>query len=386
MLIGIDEVFIAEGSHLRGMGEDERAKNLGKSYFILRCLLGLGVFAVSQSAEYVFGSVYSKDILHLLSVYGWIFLLMPFERLIGYDNATQKKFRKQALYQLVQEGVRVLIVFSLFFKSQLSAFTLILSLLGSMLAVNIIFAPRVLAVYWRAAHDISIAWSFIKKMGPWVIAQKLMRQGEKNLRPFIIQSVLGREAVAIWSFVEKVYTYVASVFPIDDVLMPMVASDRSDRTRLREILYRGIRYTVPFYTAASVLVAVCAKPIAQIAFPQYLQAIPSVYVICAYIPFIGVAYILTSYYVSHQEQRRAFWLVAFRLCLMAIILPISCAFFGPMGVAIEFVISVSVYNMLRLKTLLATFPELQTTSKAFFTIDDTDRAFFKRLHYFFRKK
>jgi O-antigen/teichoic acid export membrane protein len=223
-------------------------------------------------------------------------------------------------------------------------------------------------------------------MGPWVIAQKLLRQGEKNLRPFIIQSVLGREAVAIWSFVEKVYTYVASVFPIDDVLMPMVAGDRSDRMRLREILYRGIRYTVPFYAAMSVFVALTAKPIVQIAFPQYLEAVPSVYVICAYNPFIGVAYILTSYYVSHQEQRRAFWLVAFRLCLMAILLPISSAFFGPMGVAIEFIVSVSIYNILRLRTLLVTFPELQTASKKILTIDEVDRDFFKRLRYFFRKK
>lgn len=386
MLVGIDEVFVAEGAHLRGIGEEERAKNLGKSYFILRCFLALGVFMLSQVAEYIFGGLYSKDILRLLALYGWTFLLMPFERIIGFDNATRKKFKTQAIYQLAQEGVRVLIVFSLFFVNNLTASTLIMSLVGAMLFINSIFVPRVLSVYWHASSDISIAWSFIKKMGPWVIAQKLLRQGEKNLRPFIIQSVLGREAVAIWSFVEKVYTYTASVFPIDDVLMPMVAGDRSDRTRLREILYRGIRYTVPFYAAMSVFVALMAKPIVQIAFPQYLEAMPSVYVICAYIPFIGVAYILTSYYVSHQEQRRAFWLVAFRLCLMAVLLPISAAFFGSMGVAIEFVASVSIYNILRLRTLLTTFPELQTTSKKILTVDEIDRAFFKRLRYFFLRK
>ena len=76
MLVGIDEVFVAEGSRLRGKGDEIAALSLGKSYVLFRWVLGLGVFFISQIAEQAFGTWYSKDILHLIGIYGWIFLLI----------------------------------------------------------------------------------------------------------------------------------------------------------------------------------------------------------------------------------------------------------------------------------------------------------------------
>lgn len=219
-----------------------------------------------------------------------------------------------------------------------------------------------------------------------MVLQRLIRQGEKNLRPLLIQAVLGREAVALWSFAEKVLTYAVSIFPIDDVLMPTIAHERSDRDRLHVLLERGIKYTIPFYAIIAVAVAASIGPLVHHAFPAYSAGLPLVYVLCAYIPFTGLAYLMTSFYVSHQEQRRSFWLIVARFCSSLILLPTLCYFLGPIGASVEFFIDILAYNLFRFRFLVASYPELGFDARRLFKFDSTDRDFLNRAKRYLLKR
>lgn len=383
---GIDEVFIAEGARLMGVGDREGRFRLGRAYFLFRLSTAVVIFLLTFFGAPLLRSWYSADILHLLTIYAWTFLLVPFERLIGFHFQSDRAFRSVSAFNAIQEGTKTVLVLFLAWQGWLGVPELLWCMIASLTLGCLLFLPGLARGYLRVPGGFRPAIALLVSQGPWVILQRLVRQGEKYVRPFLIQIVAGREAVALWVFAEKVYTYAASIFPIDDVLMPTIAGERSDREKLRTLLERGLKYTVPFYGVLAIVIALVSEPVVSTFFPQYQAALPLVYVICLYVPLVGLAYLMTSFYVSHQEQKQSFRLIAFRFACTVILLPPLVGWLGPIGSAIEFVMDVTIYNILRLIQLIRLYPELQLRPAIIFSVDQTDREWVGRLLQRLRRK
>ncbi len=380
-LQGIDDVVLAAGTQAVSAGDTGKFRDLTRGYYAFKLVTGIGIWAGIHLFSSLLMRWYSGDIITLVKSYSWIFLLIPFERTILLHFAAHRRFKHASLYVFLQEILKAgLLAFFLLYAG-LGISGILWAMIGAMGLTALLFAPSIIT---QMATDVrAISWKpffeLLRGQGPWVIAQRLLRQGEKNIRPFIIQLLLGREAVALFSLADKVYTYVTGLFPIDDVLMPTIASETHDRERLQRILQRGIKYTVPFYTSVALVIGLLAPTISRIAFPHYEAGIPLLYVMLGYIPFVGVAYLLTAFFISHQEQKHMTVLVAQRFVLFLLLLPVCIKIFGSLGIGIEFVFTLLVYNFLRYRMLQKNHPELHVRMADLWRIDGYDRAVLRRL-------
>lgn len=380
-LQGIDEVILAAGAKLVGEKDVIGTRNLLRGYWVFKMFTGVLAWILVLFASEFFTRWYSDDILQLLKIYAGLFLLLPFERVILFSFAAHRQFRRSSLYGFVQElikGIAIVIFLTIFhFGIEGIVFAMILSMMSTI----VLFGAKPISELFRSLAQRS--WrpflTLLQSQGGWTIAQRLLRQGEKNIRPLVIQAMLGREAVALFSFAEKVYGYIAGIFPLGDVLMPSIAKESSDRERLQRVLERGIKYTVPFYTVIALLIGLSSPFVTQYIFPQYRSALPVLYAVLCYIPFVGLAYLMTSFFVSHQEQALQFRAICIRAGFFLLFLPVSLFFFDVIGAGVEFALTLMMYNVTRFFLLRQKYPELSLQASKLFKIDTYDRALFQRL-------
>ena len=114
-------------------------------------------------------------------------------------------------------------------------------------------------------------------------------------------------------------------------------------------------------------------------FPQYAPGLTVLNAIICYVPFVGIAYILTSFLVSHQEQASIFWVICIRFTFFALFLPFSVSLFGVMGTGIEYARTLVVDDVLRYIVLLRKHPHLHVRYSHLFRYDSYDRAVLKRI-------
>lgn len=387
---GIDDSVIAAGTRAIGAKDTKRLVHIGRGYFLFRLVAGISIWALIFFGSSFFAQWYSRDILALLKQYSWAFLILPFERIISYDLMCKRRFRALSLVSFTQEFTKLVVII-------VSVFFLHAGIKGALLAIPI--AHGVSTLIFLFSIETTYFYGFTRttilrfkevflKQGIWDIGSRFVRQGEKNLRPMFIQFFLGREAVALFSMAEKVYGYLAGFFPIDSVLMPTIAAEVHDRERLQRVLERGIKYTVPFYVVISIAFIFVSPILIRYIFPLYTPALPLLYILMLYIPFVGIAHLMTSFFVSHQEQKAMFGLIVCRSILFIVIAPICLMLFGVNGTIVEFILTFGSFNILRYIWLLQKYPELRVEFRRLFIVDSYDRAVFARLReklYFFSR-
>ena len=380
-LQGIDEVILAAGAKSIGENNVGEMRNLLRGYWIFKMGTGILLWAFILFASEFLHRWYSEDILRFLQTYAWVFLLLPFERVILFSFSIRRMFAHSSFYGFVQEALKLALIFVFVSIFQMGINGILLGMIFSMCATILLFGPKPifqLFIGWRGA-----TWTpfihLLRTQGFWSIGQRFLRLGEKNIRPLVIQLILGREAVALFSFAEKIYGYVAGAFPLGDVLMPTIAGESGNRERLQRILERGIKYTVPLYAFASIAIAIVAPWVIRSVFPHYEPALPVIFAVLCYVPFIGIAYLMTSFFVSHQEQELQFRAICIRAVFFLFALPVCAFLFGVVGVGIEFTVTLLFYNAIRIYFLRQKYPELSISFPRLFQIDSYDRAVFQRL-------
>jgi O-antigen/teichoic acid export membrane protein len=381
LLQGLDEVIVAAVAKALATQGVMSARILSRGYFLFKCATGGAVWLLLHFGIPLLERWYSSDILQFLGLYSWVFLLIPFERTIVMYYTTRRNFVLVGAYGFVQEVMRGLLV--IFFVQGLHRGIegILYASLVAMVSVVLVFGFRPFVDLWTDSFTFSLApfWELLRRQGIWIIGQRFIRQAEKNIRPFLIQAVAGREAVALFNVMEKMYGYISGLFPLDDVLMPNIAIEFSNRERLQRILERGIKYSVLLYGLIALVSAVCVPWLVPRFLPQYAHAVPLMLIILFYVPFVGVAYILTSFFVSHQEQLALFRIMAARMVFAVLLLLLCLSLFGIAGIAIEYTLTLLLYNFFRYRTLRRMHPELRVSLRRLWSIDSYDRAVFSRL-------
>lgn len=380
-LQGIDEVIFAAGAKSVSAQDSIGMRHLLRGFWAFKMATGILAWAFIFFASGFLQRWYSGDILFFLRTYAWVFLLLPFERVILFSYSVHRQFKRSSLYGFLQEFLKGVLIVLFVGVFHLGVKGILLAMILAMFLTVATFGFRPFSVMfldWRGTSLMPF-FRLLKAQGVWTIAQRLLRQGEKNARPLLIQAMLGREAVALFSFAEKVYGYAAGIFPLSDVLMPSVAGESQNRERLQRVLVRGIKYTVPFYTVIALGIALIAPIVIPYAFPLYASGLPVLYGVLCYFPFIGLAYLMTAFFVSHQEQAAQFWAICVRESIFLMLLPLCIWLFGVTGLGIEFFLTLSLYNVVRIFLLWKKYPELSFTFGELFRIDSYDRQIFQRV-------
>ncbi|MBI3627213.1 MAG: oligosaccharide flippase family protein [Candidatus Sungbacteria bacterium] len=374
-LQGVDQIVVAEGARITGKDE-YAAVLLGQGYFLFKLFSSAILFTLLYLGAHILSGWYSLDIVSLLKVLSLSFIAVPFERLINYHLARHLKFFQTSLYTVLEEVSKfvliavVLLLFHFRIGAVLAATAL--SAIGTM----IVFIPIVPRKYFYfSRHSLSSLFHLIiVRHGKWNIFQKYIRQTEKNIRPIFVEYFIGREGVALFSVAEKLFNTFADLFPISDVLTPILSTELENRARLQRTLERVFKYTFPLLAIISTVVALVAPFILAYAFPQYIPALSLFNILLFYIPFLGLGYTLTSLYFSQREQKEAFYLILIRFGLYVVTAPLLLKTLGLWGVAIEYSATLIFFDILRYWSLVRIHPELTMRFGHLFSVDGYDRA------------
>lgn len=378
---GINQVVIAHAARHYKEGGHETAIQLGRGLLLFKVMVGVILWFFVHFASSLLSRFYSGDIIALLGILSWAFLAVPLSEFVRFDLSARQRFAALSLFDVIEEIVRAACIIVSFFIFDLRVDGLLWSMVISIAITPVIFLPFGRLRYFDRKFSFTLMpfRTIVFEQGVWVVLQKYLRLIEKYLRPFFVQYFIGREAVALFSIAEKLLTYVMGIVPMQNVLIPAISGEAGDHDRLKTILERGIKYSFPFYLLVTIGAYFAAPPFLVFFFPQYLPSVSLFSVLLLYAPFTGISLILTSFFYSKQEQRAAFFMVLFRFGIFLILAPLLLSLFGILGIAIEYVISLYLYNLLRYVSIVRIYPPLKLDWRVFGKIDSYDRAVWARV-------
>lgn len=378
---GINQVAIAQSARRHKDGDYASMIQLGRGLLFFKIIVGILLWTFIHFASPILSRYYSGDIIQLLGILSWTFLAIPLSEFIRFDLSSRQRFAEQSLFDVAEEFIRGAGILAALFVFRSGIEGLLWAMVISIAITPLFFLPFIKADYFRLkiAFTLRPFWQLIFDQGVWVVLQKYVRLSEKHLRLFVVQYFVGREAVALFAIAEKLLTYVMGIVPMQNILIPAISAEAGDQDRLKTILERGIKYSLPFYFLVTLAAYISAPIFLRYFFPQYLSAVPLFSILLLYAPFTGVSLILTSFFYSKQEQRAAFFAVLVRFGLFLVFAPIMLLLFGVIGIAIEYVISLYLYNVLRYASIVRIYPSLSLTWQVFTRFDSYDRAVWSRI-------
>lgn len=378
-LPGIEDVVVARASAMLGERKGGEASSLGAGYAVMLILCTVFVFLLGAFLSVVAmrRGMFGVDVIRYFDLLLLLLFLLPLERIILFDSGIHHDFARQNGYSLVREGVRLItgIVAVVSFNDKI--LWLILTTIFSYLIAIFAFGSNILRKYLHVQekksgfHEVI---ALVKKQGPWLITQRVMRQLEKNCRPFFVQFFLGREAVGLFSLADKLLTHVMTLLPASTVLVPLLARIRNEKQRVRRIFTLGIKYSIPLYSVYTVANYICLPILFKYAFPTYATALPLFNVLLLYIPMTGVAFLLTALFVSLQEQKNMAIISIGRSVLTVMIAPICILVFGIKGIVYEYIITLYLFLAARYILLRYIDPELGVDIREILHWDSSDSA------------
>lgn len=380
---GLSSLIISEVSKLRAFGDELSANKLISGFFIFLALLCSGLF-VAVNAYYIYSLRGVDPSVGLaLRVLALTLIVHPFGLLMRLFFAIDHEFIAMNAVTALEDVLKmcaILLVFFIFDDRR--AVAVIVCLAGATFFANIAFLPFVLrrfSVILKTVSRSSFATlvNFVKKQGIWAILQKQVRQVGQNSRIFLVEFILGREALALYSFGEKVVLHISALLPLDDVLIPLLSAEATNRDRVARVFRLGAKCTIWFFAPLSIALLFLVPPMIPFIFPQYVEASTIVRVLALSIPFSGVAMLLSSLFVSYHSQRRLFFLVVIRWLWFFPVGFTLFKIFGLLGVALEYVISLLLFNFLRYKDLTRVNPWLVLRWRDLVFITTGDRALLK---------
>lgn len=379
LLANADQIVIARGAALLRSSERE-AISLGLSAALVRACVALALWLLLVLGTPLIDRWYSGDVLEFLGILALTFFIAPLDGVVRYDFAIRKRFFEMNFYIFLEESVKGIgILLSLFVFSGGVAGLLWAAVVASYLK-NAFYALHVGPYlrhikYASFVPFLSVLWS----LGKWNIARQQVGQLTSNARIFFIQYFIGREGVALFSLAQKLYTHIASLFPMAGFLIPLISSELQDRARLLHLLERGFKYSVPIFFLMAIAAAIFAPLFLQHFFPAYMPSLPLFFVLLFALPFVGIADILSSFLLSQEEQKAFFFLALAKAAATVIMLPLFLLSFGLFGAALELTFSSIAFVYLRYWLLTRLYPDLKVRAKNVFSFDWYDRELLVRI-------
>ena len=388
---GLASFVLARASRFRANEQSEMVDELLRGFFLFLLLSACATFIVAKIylslAVSIRGDGLISNSVSLLAVSSFAY---PFGILNRTLLLLHHRFTQVNAITVLEESVKVLVICALFVLGYKEAQSVILGIVvGSYVAtITGMFlarkglAPIIRGMSFSALNNI---FRIIREEGVWSVLQKQVRQFGQSLRVFLVETMLGREAVALFGFAEKILSQILGLFRLEDSLVPMLAGEK-ERARVKLVFHLGVKYLFIVYTVAAII-ALVATPIAvpQL-FPKYISAIRLTQILLLFLPIAGVASLLSSFFISHHSQKRQFTLVSLRWLWFMPFAWILVRWIGLGGIAVEYVVSLYLFSFLRYRSLIAAIPWLRIEFSKMCSIAKEDRRLFVGLRDLYLRK
>ncbi len=373
LLPGLDTLVVADMGIEKEKGEAGRARSLLRLFIMLQYALAATATAVIFFLAENIAAFYSVPVLFVQLVAA-SFLLSPLRSAYGLLFRVQLRFFLLSLLTLLEESSRFVFLLASFLFFGLEGSGVLLSILFSQGMALVLLAP-VFIREWRALSGGSGGAYHIRELaisrGFWSVLSTYVGNVGKSARLWIIQRLLGAEAVGLFAVALGLIGHTLALAPLSSVLSPMLPQYVGRRDTFIKLITKGIKYQFLAYVVIGVIGFFLFPPLIEYLFPQFVSAIPLFRVMLFGLIPVAVISVVTPVYFALRLQRNFFISMAFKTTISIIFTYGLAVIFGIWGLAVEYILTSVVYGFERVWTLRKHIPELALTPS--FTFDDTDR-------------
>lgn len=199
--------------------------------------------------------------------------------------------------------------------------------------------------------------------GKWQAARYSITALHASARPWLIQAVLGLEAVALFNAAKSVLGIPGDLLPIKEALIPLMSGAAAHPRKLRALYAQSLRYGVLVFGALALAIAVTAPLVFGWFFPRYAGAVTLIQVMSLSYLASGVATPQASVMYALRLQRFYFSTTLLTFALMFVLgIPLMWRF-GVEGMGFAFVLNAAALAALRERHLRSVCPALRLTPR-----------------------
>lgn len=374
----IQDVITSDVSRFLGTKRLGEVKNLLTRFTQVEIILGIIIFlSLYIAANTYIRTEHGEQVSRLVMV----FAILPFLNSIKYSYYVA--FRSHMRFKVISfanisenVGRFISIAFLVFFLKYGLIGGAISYLLGTFTGI-LIGTPYFIKIInnYRNIENIKeeMLIKTIKGHGKWAIIQVPFKNLSGNIRPWIIQFFLGVEMVAIFSVARSTLGFFSSLFPIREIIFPTLSHGISDLSKTKEVVYRGIKYSLLVFGIITILSYFATPFLFKILFPKYMDSVPIFRILIFHLIVLSFQIIQRPIFYALQMQKIWMYLIILNFFLILLIGVPLAFFLGLPGIAFEFVLSSLIMVIVRFFILRKNVPELSFNLKKLFTIDKYDR-------------
>jgi len=336
-LSGLENVVVNDVSQNLATNE-AKAKSMFSFYVYFLTLTGIILWAI-----FFFGSDLLRSWFPVgsgyLAMVSFIFLLAPLETMFKLKFQILLDFGWATAFRVLRDISRLVVMGGFFWFSSFGVSGALWSLVGAV-AIPVLIA---LIGYRRQGLLKILNFAEIKETandlflhhGKWALLDDFASNSGSNIRPFLIRWLVGTEAVALFAVAQKLYAYTLTLFPIRDILTPVLPRFSEDLKRLKSHINRATKYATFAFLALAVVSAIAAPIIVYVLFPKYIPSLPLFYILLIGMPWFGFRAVVQPAFYAMKQQRILFMLTILRIIIVTLIGIGLMKLFGVYGAAME---------------------------------------------------
>ncbi|MCG2693827.1 oligosaccharide flippase family protein [Candidatus Parcubacteria bacterium] len=381
---GLESVIISDLARFRGEKMLGHLKKLLISYSMIKLLVTTAIVLMGWFLKPIlvarFGDFIDEFFLILVI---WVYAVIFYNIFTAVSNAFED-FKIISIADLSEVTVKTILVLVFWMTNVIDIkFILIAYLFGKIFNVGILFFFSIRKLYFLkniVTSKEAVYKNMILRHGKWaVLSQTVSEQLSSTLKPWIIKFLLGVESVALFSVASSLYSALARIVPIKQVIFPIISRRIDDKDVNVIIAQKATKYSFIFYFIIGVVSFFLIVPFINIFFPQYESSIILFRLLLARMLITATGYGHMAFFYAYKEQKQLFKYSFIDVFALFTILPACILLFGLPGIYIERLITIPLLygareHYLRKKYNIATW-----RLKALFTFDFYDKYFLDKV-------
>jgi O-antigen/teichoic acid export membrane protein len=386
-MIGLETLIVADAAFYRGQQEIYKARKLLVDYFKTILFLSILLFIFSWLFKDFLSYYYKFNV----NYYWPLFILVIGQISMNYISITfdaYEKFSYSALFQFGESFFRFILIISLLFFG-FSLYSILWVYAGAKILVSSFGFFYSMSLLGRKEKEITENYIFytIKRHGKWELIRNIPARVINNIWPWMLRIVSGNEAVGLFAFSQKIYSFVVGVIPLNSILFPVICSSLGkDKNIAFIIIAKAKKYLFILYTLIYIGIFILIKPLINLFAPEYLGSIFIIKVLMLdlYNDVISVGQSAIIY--AYKKQKINLVITIINEIIQLLSQFIFSYLFKAVGLALSSLLTgFSAYilrNIVLRKNLKI---NLHLKFKEIFRIDEYDRMILEKFKYYFIK-
>ncbi len=384
-LAGLENVLVADMSNAKGKCQTEKVRYILSSYFSIRFLLAcIGTFMLFFAAD-VIARFYNESVVLMIQLLSITFVIGSVRSVFLIVFNVNYDFHLVALYRFAEELIRFLIILTAFVWFTVNPLAVIIAYVFTDIVTVSIFIPAFYASKKRLLGHVWFSEGFLhplyilKNHGKWSIFQTYLGLFGQNIRPWIIKTLLGTQAVGIFALAIGMYKHTVSLFPLAKIVAPIIPRFLEKPQQLYKLVNGTIKYQMFILIVVSISVSFVMLLLVTYLFPDYIKAYPLYLAMLVSVIPASFSSIFETVFHGLRAQKNLFFVGVLRLVVILLLLPVSLWVFGLYGVAVELLITGAVYTYERYKKLKHLLPGYQFRLADLIHFSELDKMLLQRI-------